>query len=110
MLDDEIIKKIFESRYEKIEENIAKGKEILAHKIKYVEALENIEIKYISAPHTLYEYAPKEIANAVIKFLLLPGEFKNKDLWGHENTNVIAIFMDFIRKIKSFGKKVWKYW
>ena len=76
----EQLNKEYSGYNEKIEEKIAKGKEILAQKIKYVEALENIEIKYISAPHTLYEYAPKEIANAVIKFLLLPGEFKNKDL------------------------------
>ena len=76
----EQLNKEYSGYNEKIEEKIAKGKEIVAQKIKYVEALENIEIKYISAPHTLYEYAPKEIANAVIKFLLLPGEFKNKDL------------------------------
>ncbi|MCI7030695.1 hypothetical protein, partial [Clostridium sp.] len=54
---------------EKIEEKIEKGKEFLTDKLEYIEALGNIHIKYVSGPHVVYEYAPNEIANEVIKFL-----------------------------------------
>ena len=50
MLDDEIIKKIFESRYEKIEENIQEEyhKKIKQIKIEDIEERNNIKINIIS--------------------------------------------------------------
>ena len=65
----ERLNKEYDGDNEKIEEKIEKGKELLTDKLEYIEALGNIDIKYVSGPHTVYEYAPNEIADAVIKFL-----------------------------------------
>ena len=67
MLDDEIIKKIFESRYEKIEENIQEEyhKKIKQIKIEDIEERNNIKMNIISELY--YKQGFKDGANFVIK-------------------------------------------
>ena len=67
MLDDEIIKKIFESRYEKIEENIQEEyhKKIKQIKIEENEEKNNIKINIISELY--YKQGNKDGVNFIIK-------------------------------------------
>lgn len=67
MLDDEIIKKIFESRYEKIEENIQEEyhKKIKQIKIEDIEERNNIKINIISELY--YKQGFKDGVNFIIK-------------------------------------------
>mgnify|MGYP004661296929 FL=1 len=67
MLDDEIIKKIFESRYEKIEENIQEEyhKKIKQIKIEDSEERNNIKMNIISELY--YNQGFKDGVNFIIK-------------------------------------------
>ena len=67
MLDDEIIKKIFESRYEKIEENIQEEyhKKIKQIKIEDIEERNNIKMNIISELY--YKQGFKDGVNFIIK-------------------------------------------
>ena len=67
MLDDEIIKKIFESRYEKIEENIQEEyhKKIKQIKIEDIEERNNIKINIIIELY--YKQGFKDGVNFIIK-------------------------------------------
>lgn len=67
MLDDEIIKKIFESKYEKIEENIQEEyhKKIKQIKIEDIEERNNIKMNIISELY--YKQGFKDGVNFIIK-------------------------------------------
>ena len=67
MLDDEIIKKFFESRYEKIEENIQEEyhKKIKQIKIEDIEERNNIKMNIISELY--YKQGFKDGVNFIIK-------------------------------------------
>ena len=67
MLDDEIIKKIFESRYVNIEENIQEEyhKKIKQIKIEDIEERNNIKINIISELY--YKQGFKDGVNFIIK-------------------------------------------